>query len=139
MGLASLCNSWVMLSDRRKHCSSCSSHCSSRCCFSKHSEPIPCTADGCKRGYKTSERTQNTRETAVITVRRLLRDPEVYSLAGAPMNGTSWYQINQRMYLKGHQPIGLFVSFLDLLQYQGLLIRYSTRHVLQHRLVLFRQ
>lgn len=41
----------------------------------------------------------------MIPIRRINQETEVYYLLRASMTQTNWYQTNQGMYLKRHQPV----------------------------------
>ena len=62
------------------------------------------TADGYEHAFKTIERTQYTRGSTMMTIRKIIQRDWSILLNQGPMNQTNWYQINQRMYMKGHQP-----------------------------------
>ena len=62
-----------------KGCFCSSSHCPSHFCYAKLREAIWCTAEELKLGFETPESTQPTRETPVVTVKRIIPNQLVSS------------------------------------------------------------
>lgn len=55
--------------------------------------------------FKTTERTQYTGEATMTTIRRIIpKNKRIFSVETS-VNQTSWHQMKQKMYLKGHQPV----------------------------------
>lgn len=83
-----------------KKCFRCSFCCSSCICLSNCSETIRSTTMAVNMYLRSLKR-----YSVPETIKRMTPKTKVYSLARTPMNQTSWCQINQRMYLKGNQPV----------------------------------